>query len=128
MIWRALEAAAPAIARLGKQRFDQTRVALLGTLRKDGSPRISPVEPCLTQGHLLFGAMSWSTGRSARPASLASGGGALVQQAGAHAEAPELRTDRRFATEALGVASRQRLPAGVVGEPQRPRRDGGKGG
>jgi hypothetical protein len=60
MIWRDLEAAAPAIARLGKERLDQTRVALLGTLRKDGSPRISPVEPYLTQGHFLFGAMSWS--------------------------------------------------------------------
>ena len=61
MIWRDLEAAAPDIARLGKERLDQTRVALLGTLRKDGSPRISPVEPFLTQGHLLFGSMSWST-------------------------------------------------------------------
>jgi hypothetical protein len=60
MIWRDLEAAAPEIARLGKERLDQTRVALLGTLRKDGSPRISPVEPFLTQGYLLFGAMSWS--------------------------------------------------------------------
>jgi hypothetical protein len=36
------------------------RVALLGTLRKDGSPRISPVGPYLCQEHLLFGAMSWS--------------------------------------------------------------------
>jgi len=60
MIWRDLEAAAPEIARLGKERLDQARVALLGTLRRDGSPRISPVEPYLTQGHLLFGAMSWS--------------------------------------------------------------------
>ena len=63
MIWRDLEAAAPEIARLGKERFDRARVALLGTLRKDGSPRISPVEPYLTQGHLLFGAMSWSLKR-----------------------------------------------------------------
>lgn len=60
MIWRDLETEAPEIARLGKERFDQARVALLGTLRKDGSPRISPVEPYFTQGHLLFGAMSWS--------------------------------------------------------------------
>jgi hypothetical protein len=57
MIWRDLEAAAPQIARLGKERLVRTRVALLGTLRKDGSPRISPVEPYLTQGHLVFGAM-----------------------------------------------------------------------
>lgn len=60
MIWRDLETAAPEIARLGKERFDRARVALLGTLRKDGSPRISPVEPYLTRGYLLFGAMSWS--------------------------------------------------------------------
>ena len=37
-IWRDLEAAAPAIARLGSERFDLARVALIGTLRKDGSP------------------------------------------------------------------------------------------
>jgi hypothetical protein len=50
MIWRDLETVAPEIARLGKERFDRARVALLGTLRKDGSPRISPVEPYLTRG------------------------------------------------------------------------------
>ena len=60
MTWRDLETAAPEIARLGKERFDQAGVALLGTLRKDGSPRISPVEPCLAEGHLLFGVMPWS--------------------------------------------------------------------
>jgi hypothetical protein len=60
MIWRDFEAAAPEIARLGKERLDRARVALLGTLRKDGSPRISPVEPYLTRGHLIFGAMFWS--------------------------------------------------------------------
>ena len=60
MSWHDLEASAPEIARLGKERLVHARVALLGTLRKDGSPRISPVEPYLSQGHLLFGAMSWS--------------------------------------------------------------------
>lgn len=35
-------------------------MALLGTLRRDGAPRISPVEPYICQGHLLFGSMSWS--------------------------------------------------------------------
>jgi hypothetical protein len=58
--WHELELAAPRIAQLGRQRLEATRVALLGTLREDGSPRISPVEPYLSQGHLLFGAMSWS--------------------------------------------------------------------
>ena len=60
MDWRDLEEAAPEIAKLGKERLDLARVALLATLRRDGSPRISPVEPYLSQGHLLFGAMSWS--------------------------------------------------------------------
>jgi hypothetical protein len=61
MTWAELETVAPEIAQLGKERLEQARVALLATLRKDGSPRISPVEPFLTQGHLLFGAMSWSS-------------------------------------------------------------------
>jgi hypothetical protein len=60
MSWRNLEASAPEIAHLGKERLDQARVALLATLRKDGSPRINPVEPYIRDGHLLFGAMSWS--------------------------------------------------------------------
>src|SRR5713226_7219855 len=63
MNWRDPETAAPELADLGKKRLEQARVALLATLRKDGSPRISPVEPFLTQGHLLFGAMSWSLKR-----------------------------------------------------------------
>lgn len=60
MIWRDLEAAAPEIALLGRERLERPRIAFLGTLRKDGSPRISPVEPRLTQGHLVFGAMTRS--------------------------------------------------------------------
>jgi hypothetical protein len=33
---------------------------LLGTVRKDGSPRISPVEASVIEGELVFGAMPWS--------------------------------------------------------------------
>ena len=60
MTWGELESAAPEIARLGKERFGRVGLALLGTVRADGSPRISPVEPHVVEGHLLFGAMSWS--------------------------------------------------------------------
>ena len=60
MTWAELEAAAAEIARLGRERLDQARVALLGTIRKDGSPRISPIEPFFSHGHLLLGAMSRS--------------------------------------------------------------------
>lgn len=58
--WRDLELAAPEIARPGMARLTSARVALLGTLRRDGSPRISPIEPCFAEGQLLIGAMAWT--------------------------------------------------------------------
>src|SRR5690242_6697546 len=58
--WRDLEQGAPEIARLGMARLAAVPVAMLGTVRPDGSPRISPVEPCLAGGQLLIGAMAWS--------------------------------------------------------------------
>jgi Pyridoxamine 5'-phosphate oxidase len=60
MTWRDLENEAPDIARRGRGRFEEVGVALLGTLRRDGSPRVSPVEPRLVEGHLVFGVMPWS--------------------------------------------------------------------
>jgi hypothetical protein len=58
--WRELELGAPEVARLGMARLTLARVALLGTLRADGSPRISPIEPYIAEGHLLMGVMAWS--------------------------------------------------------------------
>ncbi len=55
-----LEQAAPHIARAGRALLDQARVALPGTLRPDGSPRISPVEPYFADGQLISGLMAWS--------------------------------------------------------------------
>ncbi len=59
--WRDMEVGAPEIARLGAARLSAARVAMLGTLRRDGSLRISPTEPYLVHGRLLVGAMTWST-------------------------------------------------------------------
>jgi len=58
--WQDFEKAAPELARLGRECFDRTGVAMLGTLRRDGSPRISPIEPYFARDELLFGAMTWS--------------------------------------------------------------------
>lgn len=58
--WGDFTAAAPSLARSGRERLDRAGVALLGTLRKDGAPRISPVEPVFTERHLLIGVMPWS--------------------------------------------------------------------
>jgi hypothetical protein len=58
--WGEFETAAPELARLGRERFEATHVALLGTIRKDGSPRISPVEPYFVRDHLLLGVLGGS--------------------------------------------------------------------
>lgn len=57
MSWRALDDDAPELAREGWARFERTHVALLGTIREDGTPRISPVEPFLIGDELAFGVM-----------------------------------------------------------------------
>jgi len=58
--WAEFQTAAPGLADKGEQRFDATGLILLGTLRKDGRPRISPVEPILTDGRLYLG-MMWQS-------------------------------------------------------------------
>ena len=74
MTWRELELAAPEIAEPGKARLDETRVALLATLRRDGSPRISPIEPFFGEGQLVFGAPPMRDGERLRGVVTASAG------------------------------------------------------
>jgi hypothetical protein len=61
--WAEFEGAAPQLATLGRERFERDQLALVGTLRVDGSPRISPVAPYLALGHLLLG-MEWPTSKA----------------------------------------------------------------
>jgi hypothetical protein len=44
MNWSEFKTAAPELAEAGEKLFERVGVILIGTLRKDGSPRISPVE------------------------------------------------------------------------------------
>ncbi len=60
MIWAAFAERAPELAARGEARFAHTGLSLVGTLRRDGSPRISPVEVYITDGHLYLG-MEWRT-------------------------------------------------------------------
>jgi nitroimidazol reductase NimA-like FMN-containing flavoprotein (pyridoxamine 5'-phosphate oxidase superfamily) len=55
--WTDFAAAAPELAALCRSRLEQPGVALLGTLRRDGSPRIDPVEPHFTGDDLVIAAM-----------------------------------------------------------------------
>jgi hypothetical protein len=57
MNWQEFGAAAPELATLGKERFERTGLVLVGTLRKNGWPRISPVEPFIVEGELMLGMM-----------------------------------------------------------------------
>jgi hypothetical protein len=84
--WRDVELGAPELARLGLARLNSARVALLGTLRRDGFPRISPIESYIADGQLLIGAMAWS------------------------AKASDLRRDPRYALHSVvtGPAFRRR--------------------
>ena len=60
MKWASFAEQAPELAAEGEKRFDSSGVVLVGTLTKDGSPRISPEEPLLLEGHLLLG-MMWQS-------------------------------------------------------------------
>ena len=55
MTWRVLEAEAPELAALVRQRL--AGLALLGTVRADGSPRISPIGVWFVAGELVIGVM-----------------------------------------------------------------------
>ena len=60
MRWDEFTAACPELASLGEKRFRARELCLLGTLRKNGFPRISPVEPEFVDGELMLG-MMWQS-------------------------------------------------------------------
>jgi Pyridoxamine 5'-phosphate oxidase len=66
--WTEFAAEAPEIAELAERRLAATGLMMLGTLRRDGFPRISPMEPVLAgdrlvlhDGRLWLGMMDGST-------------------------------------------------------------------
>lgn len=59
--WTQLQAEAPETAAVFERRLAATGLALMATLRADGSPRISPLEPLVSAGRLWLGMMPGST-------------------------------------------------------------------
>ena len=57
MNWESFVEAAPELAAMGRGRFDSTGLCLVGTIRMDGSPRISPCEIYVVDGSLMLGMM-----------------------------------------------------------------------
>ena len=57
MRWDEFAEAAPELAKLGEERFRARELCLVGTLRRNGWPRITPVEPDFVDGELMLGMM-----------------------------------------------------------------------
>src|SRR4051812_49049254 len=58
--WTDIEADAPELAATVRARFEAHGMGLLATLRRDGSPRISGIEPLFALGELWMGMMPGS--------------------------------------------------------------------
>ena len=70
MRWDEFTIACPEIALLAEERFRADELVMLGTVRADGSPRISPCEVDFSTGRLLLGMMWRSMNAQDRSASL----------------------------------------------------------
>ncbi len=60
MRWKGFERSAPKLALQVRRTFDRNGLALVGTIRRDGSPRISPTEVFFLPDELLVGMMRGS--------------------------------------------------------------------
>jgi hypothetical protein len=56
--WADFETAASELAALGRERFERFGFLFVGTVRKDGGPRVNPVEAYVVDGHLVLN-MIW---------------------------------------------------------------------
>ncbi len=108
--WAGFRKAAPKLARLAQKLFDKSGVILLGTVRRDGSPRISPVEFLLLDGEMYLG-MMW---RSLKAADLLRDPRCAVHSSVAdrHAKDGEFKLHGR-ARSITDPATRQRYGAGL---------------
>ena len=57
MNWDEFQKEATELAPFGRERLERSGLVMVGTLRKDGWPRISAVEPLITDGQLYLGMM-----------------------------------------------------------------------
>ena len=105
--WQQFAAQAPGLAAVGAAMFARTGLALVGTLRRDGWPRISPVEPFIINGQLYLG-MMWQSRKAQdlrrdprcvvhSPVADRTGGEGEFKVYGRAVEITDLKERRRFA-------------------------------
>jgi len=63
MHWSDIEDAQPRLASVGRARLIDSGVVLVGTVRRDGAARISPVEPLIMDGDLWL-SMMWQSAKA----------------------------------------------------------------
>jgi hypothetical protein len=64
MDWSELERRQPGLASLDRLRLPEPGVVLVATIRGDGTPRVSPVEPFVQDG-VLWLSMLWQSRKAA---------------------------------------------------------------
>jgi hypothetical protein len=64
MRWSEMESAQPRLAELGRQRLLERGAVLVATIRRDGTPRLSPVEPFVLDSDLWL-SMLWQSTKAA---------------------------------------------------------------
>ena len=62
--WSEMEQLQPSLAELGRRRLLEPGVVLVASIRSDGTPRVSPVEPFLMDGTLWL-SMMWQSMKAA---------------------------------------------------------------
>lgn len=63
MRWSEMERSQPRLAELGRRRLLEPGVVLVATIRRDGTPRLSPVEPFVMDGDLWL-SMMWQSAKA----------------------------------------------------------------
>ncbi len=64
MRWSEMQSGQPGLAALGRRRLLEPGVVLVATIRGDGTPRVSPVEPFVMDGSLWL-SMMWQSKKAA---------------------------------------------------------------
>ncbi len=64
MRWSQMQGAQPGLTALGRRRLLDPGVVLVATIRADGTPRVSPVEPFVLDG-ILWLSMMWHSKKAA---------------------------------------------------------------
>ena len=117
MTWQEFAQQDPELAALGQERLDRKGLVMVAKLRKNGWPRISPVEPLFHNGQLYLG-MMW---RSRKALDLLRDPRCSIHNAVSDRMASEGRVQGLQPRSGHhGSRGAAKLPAGVISKDRRP--------